>query len=197
MTSQQKPTILLASKSPRRAEILRRHGVEPVVMPTKTDETLPKGIGMEDAVMFLALKKGLACLESLRDAGEIRRPAFVLAADTIVYKDGIMGKPKDRDDALRMLRRIRGTSHDVATGVALLDVFSLKKRVFCDVTRVYCKAYSDEDIARYVDEEKPYDKAGAYAIQEGFGKYVDHIDGDIETVIGLPFERVREELQRF
>ena len=211
-------TIILASKSPRRIEILRRHGVNAFVRKTDADETLPEGISPRDAVMALSLPKAQACLANLRKYGEItadgrffpreagceagmelQNCAFegflILASDTVVYKDGIMGKPRDRAEAVSMLTRLRGTSHEVMTGGALIDPVSGRKRVFCDVTRVFCKAYSQEEMEHYIDTEKPYDKAGAYAIQEGFGKFVDHIEGDIETVIGLPFARVKAEIE--
>ncbi|MDD5922055.1 MAG: Maf family protein, partial [Eubacteriales bacterium] len=131
--------LILASKSPRRIEILRNHGIKAIVMPTRTIETLPDGIEARDAVMYLALKKGMTCMNDLLAQGSVPSSCLILAADTVVYKGEILGKPKDRDDAIRMLRLIRNTSHFVATGCALLNPNSLEKRVFCDVTEVFTK----------------------------------------------------------
>ncbi|MBQ6622792.1 MAG: Maf family protein [Mogibacterium sp.] len=193
-------TIILASKSPRRLDILHAHGLEPVVLPTDTDEVLPEGIGMEDAVILLSGSKAAASaadpatLSVLRQQGAL--PALVIAADTIVFKEEIMGKPEDRRDAFRMLDAIRGTFHRVATGVTLLhyaagaDLHAPVTRSFCDVTTVWCKDYTDEEIYAYIDAEPPYDKAGSYAIQSSFAGHIDHIEGDYENVVGLPFYRI-------
>ncbi len=187
--------IILASQSPRRLEILKKHGIDPVVMPVDVDETLPEGIDAKDAVMFLALKKALACEQILLKRGDFD-DTVILTADTVVYKDGlgIMGKPKDHDDAVRMLRAIRGTVHQVATGICVLVPGKKNMRVACDITDVYCKLYTDEDIEEYITNEPPYDKAGSYAIQSSFGQHIDHIIGDYENVVGLPYYRVEEEL---
>lgn len=184
--------IILASKSPRRYEILRKHGIEPVVIPAEADESLPVGIDMEEAVRLLALKKARSVYEQLDKAKYDE--GFVIGADTIVYKDEIMGKPKDRDDARLMLKTIRGTWHYVSTGVALIDIASGEEIVLNEVTRVICKDYSDEDIEAYLDTDEPYDKAGAYAIQGEFGKHIERYEGDYENVVGLPYEAIEKYL---
>lgn len=181
--------IILASKSPRRIEILHKHGVSPVLMPTETDESLPEGIGMRDAVEMLAKRKASACYDAVKDDPEYTG-YIIIGADTIVWKNEIMGKPEDRDDARRMLDSIRGTVHYVVTGVALIDIKTGETTVFSDVTEVHCKNYSDEDIEEYLSLEEPYDKAGSYAIQGYFGKHIDHINGDYENVVGLPYYRI-------
>ena len=101
-----------------------------------------------------------------------------------------MGKPADAEDAFRMLDSIRGTSHYVVTGVALTDTSTGICTVLSDITEVHCKDYTDEDILHYISTEEPYDKAGSYAIQGYFGKYIDHIEGDYENVVGLPYYRI-------
>ena len=149
--------IILASKSPRRIEILHKHGVDAVILPTETDESLPDGIGMTDAVELLAKRKAMACFESVGS----NYPGYVIiGADTIVWKDELMGKPEDAADAYRMLDKIRGTVHYVVTGVALIDTDSGSCNVFSDITEVHCKNYSDDDINDYISREEPYDKAG-------------------------------------
>lgn len=186
--------VILASGSPRRLEILKKHGIEPVVMPQDTDESLPDGIGMTEAVEMLASRKARACYESVRD-DPAYKGSVILGADTIVWKDEIMGKPADREDAWRMLDKIRGTFHYVVTGVCLIDKSSGRETVMNDVTTVYCVNYSDEDIEDYISREEPYDKAGSYAIQGYFGRYIDHIEGDYENVVGLPFHLIESALK--
>lgn len=211
--------VILASGSARRKEIFESHGITPVIMPMDVDETLPDGIAPEDAVMYLALKKGLACEAEVfcRDSETSREGstasdcksndngsendlkdtlnAVIVSADTIVYakdiyadKWCIMGKPKDEDDAWRMLSSIRGTSHKVMTGVAVICPSRSIKQVFCDITDVYVNDITDSDLRGYIGSGEPKGKAGGYAIQLGFGKYIDHIEGDYENVVGFPYE---------
>ena len=183
--------IILASGSPRRIEIMEREGCHPIVCPADVDETLPQGIEPEDAVMYLALKKALAV--------EAEHPEFagktLIAADTVVYKERILGKPADLEDARDMIRSIRNTSHQVMTGVCLLVCGEKRRRCFVDTTHIHCTDYSDEFIESYIRTEEPYDKAGGYAIQLTFGKYIDHIEGDYDNVVGLPYHHVEEELK--
>lgn len=187
--------IILASKSPRRQDILRAHGVDYIVRPTDTDETLPNGIAPDEAVKLLSLEKAKTCLQSLPNA---EFPSgMIVAADTIVYKDEILGKPHDEADAFRMLSSYRGTVHQVMTGVTLIDIASRRTKSFCEVTNIHCKDYTDEDIYQYIRSAKPYDKAGAYGIQEEFSEYIDQCDGDYENVVGLPFERLAQEAEDF
>ncbi len=183
-----KRKIILASSSPRRIEMMKSHGFDPMICPAEIDETLPDGIGMRDAVMFLALKKALA-VEEKAEKGSV-----IIAADTVVFKDGILGKPEDREDARRMLLKIRNTSHDVATGVAIITAGENVKQVFCDVTKVFCRDYTEEELNVYLNTEEPYDKAGAYAIQGIFSKYIDHYEGSYDTVVGFPIEQVKARL---
>jgi septum formation protein len=186
--------IILASKSPRRLEILNAHGIEPVIFGTDTDEDLPESIEMEDAVMKLASEKADAALLLDGMRGYLGTNTLLIAADTLVYKDRIMGKPADAEESFAMLASLRGTSHHVATGVTLIDLRTLSRRTFCEITRVFCKNYSDDDIWEYIETEQPFDKAGSYAIQSSFAKHIDHIEGDYENVIGLPYPRILTEL---
>ena len=186
--------IILASKSPRRIEILHRHGIDAVVIPTETDESIPAGTGMAEAVELLARRKAKACYDAVHSdyPGHV-----IIGADTIVWKDEIMGKPEDASDAFRMLDKIRGTVHYVVTGVALVDTDTGKCNVFSDITEVHCKDYSDEDIRNYLSLREPYDTAGSYAIQGYFGRYIDHIEGDYENVVGLPYYRIEPLIQNY
>ena len=191
--------IILASGSPRRIEMMRACGIEPLIMPADIEENLPKVHGMCETVMFLALKKAQDValrLSSLPDC--LEKPeegSIIIAADTIVYKDGeIMGKPADRDDAYRMLDKLRKDFHYVVTGVSLLSYGRQLTRVFAEVTKVYFKDYPDSELEAYLDTDEAYDKAGAYAIQGYFAKHIDHIEGSYENVIGFPWERIEKEI---
>ena len=188
--------IVLASGSPRRMEIMRAHGIEPLVMPADIEENIPKVHGMCETVMFLALKKAqdvAGRLSSLADCTE--EGSIIVAADTIVYKDGeIMGKPADRADAFRMLDKLRNDFHYVVTGVALLSYGRQLTRVFAEVTKVYFEDYQDSELEAYLDTDEAYDKAGAYAIQGYFAKHIDHIEGSYDNVIGFPWDRIEKEI---
>ena len=186
--------MILASRSPRRLDILRQHGIEPVVLPQDADETLPDGISPEEAVIQLALVKARACRRAIDK--EQFSDYYIIGSDTLVYKDEIMGKPLNREDAFRMLSSIRNCEHYVTTGGAVINVSSGEENALSAVTKVYCKDYSDDDIYKYIDEEQPFDKAGAYAIQGPFVKYIDHIEGDYDNVVGLPFRLVEELLEK-
>ena len=192
--------IILASASPRRREILEKHGIDPIVIPTDADEFLREGIGMTDAVKILAERKARSCYTSIRHNPDLLNKYqghVIIGSDTIVFKDEIMGKPVDEADAFRMLDSIRGTSHYVVTSVCHIDVDSGDSAVISDTTTVWCKDYSDEDIYDYISREEPYDKAGSYAIQGYFGRYIDHIDGDYENVVGLPYHRIKDSLAKY
>ena len=184
--------LILASQSPRRREIMAREGLHPIICPADVEENLPDGIGPEEAVMFLSLKKALAI--------EREHPEFagslIIAADTVVYQGKIYGKPHTRDEAYEMIESFRNTHHKVMTGVSLLVAGTSARRSFCDTTLVYCKDYPQEFIQSYIDTPEPYDKAGAYAIQMTFGKWIDHIEGDYDNVVGLPFTRMMAEIEK-
>ena len=187
--------IILASSSPRRIDMMKSHGYNPEIRPSHIDETLPEGIGMKDAVMFLALKKALdvECQCTFpEDQGKL-----IIAADTVVYKDGILGKTLDREDDFSKLTKIKNTSHHVATGVAIIEAGCPNKNVFCDITKVICKDFTEEELNAYLDTDEPYDKAGAYAIQGIFAKHIDHYEGSFDTVVGFPWDLIESKLKAF
>ncbi len=179
-----RPPLLLASASPRRLELLRALGLEPLVRPADVDETLRPGEDPHDAAERLARAKAAAVAEGAPDG------AVVLAADTIVVLDGeALGKPRDDDDARRMLRALRGRAHDVVTGVALSrDGRLVSGR---ETTEVLFAPMTDEEVDAYVASGEPSDKAGAYALQGLGGLFVERITGTPSNVIGLPFRLVR------
>ena len=180
--------LILASGSARRIALLKTAGIDPIIKPAEIDETLPEGISPRDAVMFLAFKKALhvesECLGTYDGF-------TIIGADTVVaLGDQIMGKPKDKDEALEILLSLSGKSHKVYTGVALIKVGESTRTVFVDETTVYFKSYNSAELEDYLNTDEPYDKAGAYAIQGYFGRYVANYDGDYNNVIGLPTKRL-------
>lgn len=188
---------VLASGSPRRIEMMRAHGLEPVIVPADIEENLPVISGMEETVMFLALKKAKA-VEALHLKGDTRisRGSVIIAADTVVYKDKIMGKPVDFEDAFQMLCSLRGTWHYVATGVALVCAGEQNAGVFTEVTKVCLGNYSDEELREYLNTDEAYDKAGGYAIQGHFSKYIEKIEGSYDNVVGFPWDRIEAEISK-
>lgn len=189
----EKYKIILASSSPRRIEILKNNGINPVVIAPSVDESLPQNISPQEAVMQLSLKKALS-VEAEINAGAIKEKALIIGADTLVYLDKIIGKPKDKDEAFAILSHLRGKEHFVTTGVAILNTWTGEEKVFFETTRVFFKNYSDQDILEYIETKEPYDKAGGYAIQGAWGSKVDYIMGDKDNVIGFPWFRIKKEL---
>ena len=180
--------LVLASASPRRAQLLREAGIEFDALPADVDESVQPGEAPETYVRRVAQLKALA-VASRADG----RP--VLAADTAVVVDGvILGKPADRLDARRMLRRLSGRAHDVVTAVALATPDGVTTAV--ESTRVAFRPLSDEEIDLYVDTGEPDDKAGAYGIQGQAGGFVAGISGAHSNVVGLPMDLVRTMLDR-
>ncbi|MBR2001118.1 MAG: septum formation protein Maf [Firmicutes bacterium] len=183
--------IILASGSPRRIEMMRRSGMEPLIIKPEVDETISAELTPEQAVMYLALKKALAVEQQL-EPGENQ---WLVSADTIVCRETIMGKPQDEEEATAMLSDLRGREHRVITGVAVLSPGTSKRKVFAETTKVFFKNYDDQVIRDYIASGEVWDKAGAYAIQGGFRDQVDHIEGDYDNVVGFPWNRFVEELK--
>jgi septum formation protein len=180
--------LILASASPRRAEILRNAGIEFEISSAGVDET-PLGSELPgDYVRRLALAKALSAAEA--NHGRMGE-TLVLGADTIVVIRGeILGKPASPDDARRMLRRLSGNIHEVHTGLALLRNPGQKQYVAEEITRVHFAPLADQEIEEYIATGEPFDKAGAYAIQGVGGRYVTRIEGCYFNVMGLPLARL-------
>ncbi len=181
--------IILASGSPRRRTLLGAMGYEFVVLAPDVDENV--GGRARDIVGVLAGRKGRAAAGLCHD-GEI-----VIAADTLVSLDGRpLGKPKDDREAAAMLRALSGRSHEVYTGLCVIDTAVGSVSVDVECTRVTFRPLTDEKIAAYVATGEPRDKAGAYAIQGGAAAFVSSCEGSYNNVIGLPTERLAERLER-
>jgi septum formation protein len=190
--------IILASASPRRAQILKMHGIAAEIIPADVDEALPADTNPRIACMYNALKKALYVEEMLTEGsvadGHAKADAVIIAADTIVYNGNILGKPADDEDAFRMLSELRGCTHYVMTGTAVVAAGQKDKRVFCEITSVSFGDYSDDEIRSYIATGEPADKAGSYAIQGQWSSHITATEGDYFNVIGLPWERLRCEL---
>ena len=183
--------IILASRSPRRQQLLRELGLKFDVVIREYIETYPEGLNGEEIARYVAHEKAVSFRNDISD-NEI-----VIAADTIVWcNNRVLGKPVDLEDAIHILKEISGNIHEVITGVT---IFSLSKELtFSDLTKVTFEALSEEEICYYVDEFKPYDKAGAYGIQEWIGLIAcSHINGSYFNVVGLPVQKLYKELQKF
>jgi septum formation protein len=181
--------LILASSSPRRAEILRAAGMTFTVMSSAVDETPIPGESPNDYVHRLACAK--VELVAARSVG----PGIVIGADTVVVLDGqIIGKPRSAEDARRTLELLSGRTHSVVTGVMLIRLPDAERRGFVETTQVQFSAISPEEILRYLATDEPYDKAGAYAIQGRAGRYIPRIEGCYFNVVGMPLARLWQAL---
>ncbi len=181
--------IILASASPRRSKLLEKTGLSFRVIPADIDEgKLISSLGskMEDDRYPALVVEGLSEAKAQKVAGGISE-GIVIGADTIVWDNEILGKPKDRSDARRMLERIQGGTHSVFTGVTVLEKGRGEKtHCFYRETKVKVCPMTKTEIESYLDTGEPMDKAGAYGIQGQFALWVDSIEGDYNTVVGLP-----------
>lgn len=185
--------IVLASQSPRRRELIQLIHPDVQFLTAKVDETVPDYLKPEQVVQVLAEKKARTVEELLLPADQ--DDSYVIGCDTIVSLDGkIYGKPKDKEDAKRMLRELSGKTHQVYTGVSVL--YDHGKEVnFAEKTDVTFKDLDDDMIERYIETGEPMDKAGAYGIQGEGGKLVESFEGDYDNVIGLPVEKLERILR--
>jgi septum formation protein len=182
--------LILASASPRRAQILRDAGISFSIMSSAIDETPYPQETPEQMVQRLADAK--AELVAARAVG----PAILVAADTVVVVDGqILGKPRSTEDARRMLELFSGRTHSVVTGVSAIRLPDMQRRRFVETTLVTFLPLSPDEISRYLSTDEPYDKAGAYAIQGHAGRYIPRIEGCYFNVVGLPLARLVETLR--
>ena len=179
--------VILASGSPRRKALMELAEIDCIVIPSEFDESKVNSYSIEETSLELALGKAKDVFDNTQD------DRAVIGADTIVVKDDkIYGKPKDREDAIRMLKELSGGVHSVYTSIAVLIEDRGKNKKFNEIikTDVYVSEIDEEDIEKYVDTERPFDKAGAYAIQSSFSKFIEKIDGDYMSVVGLPINRI-------
>jgi len=183
--------IILASRSPRRQELLRQLGIRFDVVVKDYCEDYPRGLQGEEIACFLSVEKS----KLFKD--DIKVNEIVITADTIVWCRGkVLGKPESSEEAWLMLRELSGNTHEVITGVTILS--ETREITFTDLTKVTFEELSDEEIKYYVDVFRPFDKAGAYGIQEWIGLAAcSRIEGSYFNVVGLPVQRLYEELKEF
>jgi len=181
--------IILASKSPRRSFLMKEAGFEFEVKTREIEESYPPEMPVEEVAEFLAKKKADGVMDF------IENEEIIITSDTVVILNNkIYGKPKDKADAMQMLREISGTMHRVITGVCIRS--REREVAFSDVAEVYISEMTDAEIEYYIDHCKPFDKAGSYGIQEWLGYVkVARINGSYATVMGLPVHRVYEILR--
>lgn len=183
--------LILASSSPRRAQLLKADGYRFTVINPPDPEPKSLGPGLSPARQAEAISYHKAC-----SVARLLESGLVLSGDTIATLDGeIFGKPADRQEARRILQALTGTTHQVITGVTLLDVKSGKHRTSHDITHVLMKPMRGEDLENYLDSKAWVGKAGAYGIQDHGDAFVERIEGSFSNVVGFPMELIRTLLQ--
>ncbi len=187
-----KYNIVLASKSPRRQELLKGIGVDFTVLTKGIDENYPARLPLIDVAPFLSLKKAKAFEEA-----ELPENYMVITADTVVIVENeILGKPKDRNDAIRMIHMLSGKVHKVVTGVTVHTKEMTK--TFSVISKVTFENLENQEVEYYVDNYRPYDKAGAYGVQEWIGYCgVCNVEGSYFNVMGLPTQKLYKVLKEF
>ncbi len=180
---------ILASKSPRRQQLLKEVGLDFRIITQSTDESYDPTLSTDEIVIHIARQKAKAVLPQMKER------EVIIGADTIVcLGNTIYGKPEDEQDAFRIIRELTGKAHEVKTGVCLLSKH--KEHTFVENTKVFFGELTDSQIHHYIQKYQPYDKAGAYAIQEWIGLVgIERIEGDYFNVVGLPVYRLCQELK--
>ena len=179
--------IILASKSPRRKELMDLLNLDYEIIVSDADETLEGGLSMEEQSKKLAFIKAKAVFD------ETSGDRIVIGADTLVYKDSEkLGKPKNRENAIKMLNKLKGSVHHVCTGISILikKGNSYEEVLDSSTTSVFINNMTDTEINDWINTGKAFDKAGGYAIQEEFAKFISRIDGNYSSVVGLPIDKI-------
>ncbi len=183
--------LILASSSPRRAELMKQIGLNFEIKVSSVDETLLPGLSPPELVERLAERKAAAVARELNDG-------IVIGADTVVvWRGQVLGKPLSEPEAFDMLAKLQGGVHEVFTGVALIDARSGKVLVEHEKTRVFFRAMEEEEINRYVASGEPFDKAGAYGVQGLAAIFIKRLEGCYTNVVGLPLARLSVMLKEF
>lgn len=179
--------VILASQSPRRAALLDLAKIDFEVMPSSYEEKIKSGMNIEEQAKELAYGKALDVFNNTQG------DRTIIGADTIVVKNNkIYGKPKDRAEAIKMLRELQGDYHIVYTSLSILIEYHEEYKEYKELCKnvIEVAPMTDAEIIEYVDSEQPYDKAGAYAIQSYFSRYIEKMEGNYMSVIGLPIDKV-------
>ena len=190
---EQEMKYILASKSPRRKELMDLLGIKYEVIESNVDEILEKGLTIEEQAKRLGYIKAKAVFEKTKGN------RVVIGGDTIVFKDGkIYGKPKNKEDAIKMLKELKNSKHIVITSLEVLVERDgkYKEYIDCDKVDVYIKDMSEKEVLNWIDTGKAYDKAGAYAIQCEFAVFIQKIVGNYFTVVGLPIHKLYDIIKK-
>ena len=176
--------IILASNSPRRRELLKKLDIEFNVVISNIEEEINSNISPYELACNLAHQKAKDVLTKIKDK------AIIIAADTVVIHNEVLGKPKTKQEAYEMLKSLSGTTHEVVTGLVVIDSYSYKEIIEYEVTKVSFREIENEEIYRYIETGEPMDKAGAYGIQGKASLFIEKINGDYYNVMGLPVYRL-------
>lgn len=185
--------IILASESPRRKELLEMMKLEFEVKPSNSDETFEEGLSLEEQSKRLAYIKAKSVFD------ETSGDRVVIGSDTMVLKDDkIYGKPHNKEQAIAMLQDLNNSKHQVITSICVISQkgTEYKEQIDYDIADVYFKKITMKEIEEWIDKDKPYDKAGAYAVQSEFGVHIEKINGNYFTVVGLPIHKLYDMLKR-
>lgn len=186
--------IILASQSAIRKELLKQMGYEFDVLVSHADEALEEGLTLEEQ------SKRLAYIKAKTVFNETKGDRIVIGADTMIIKNGILyGKPKDKDDAIKMLKMLKNTEHKAITSICVLVEKNGKYEEYIDydTTKVFFKDMTDKEILYWIEVGNPYNKAGAYALQSPFCAFVDKVEGNFTTVQGLPTHKLYDILKQY
>jgi len=184
-------TLVLASQSPRRKELLEKAGFEFRTFSVKVSEFLDKNLTLDEAIRQIARQKATACQEQIKSLN--LQNILILSSDTVVVIDNeVLGKPQDQGQAFEFLRRLSGQTHEVKTSVCFIDELTEKMILDIESAWVTFRELSDQEIKSYVASGEPMDKAGAYGIQGVGGKFISKLNGNLDTVMGLPVKLVEK-----
>jgi len=186
--------VILASKSPRRKELMDLLGIEYEIIVSESDETLEEGLSLEEQSKKLGYLKAKAVFD--KTTGN----RIVIGSDTLVAKrNKLFGKPRDKQDAINMLNELKNDKHQVITSIAVLVEKDgrYEEHIDCDITDVYVSDMDDREKEEWIDTGKAFDKAGAYAIQLEFAKHIEKIDGNYDSVVGMPINKVYKILKQY
>lgn len=187
--------LILASQSPRRRQILTEAGYKFIDLPVNVSEIPDKNLNLDSQIIQIAEEKAMACLEQ---NNHLKTKDFlILAADTVVILDGeMLGKPKDESEAKSFLSRLSGRSHEVKTSLFVINCRTMQHDKDIATSKVFFRNLPESEILEYVKTGEPMDKAGAYGIQALGGTFVDHVEGSMDTVVGLPLYLFNKILER-
>lgn len=183
--------IILASSSPRRKELLTLLGLDFTIDASEIEEKLDPRFTPSERVARLSQQKAAA-------TGKKYKEGIIIAADTMVFfNNELIGKPKDAKDATKMLQKLSGTVHSIITGFTILDAASGKRVTKAVETKIWFRKLSSQEITKFIEREKPFDKAGAYAAHELGAIFIEKVEGDFLGAVGLPISSVAKELKKF